>query len=277
MLHGVLNSSLSGITGFVSTKPSLSAFIPSCVFDLDATLVPSYGGAGQTWANLVPAPADGSAKTAYDFYLGRTSSPSTDDPTFTGSAGSPSAYFLSDGSDCFQIPVNTQFLKNLQKTTGGTPHTLALAFRAGPVGTSYTLMATNAASTLVGARVSVNTSGLVQLFYRGDTAAAASPSGALPALVEGTNYLYVATVDPATGAIKQWLNSLTGVSGTVVFNSCTSDASGLLTVLSSSNGSSPAPNGTRVYAASVFNAVLSDAQISALFSAYNTRHGRAYA
>jgi hypothetical protein len=92
--------------------------IGACM-DLDATIAASYGGSGQTWSNLINTPTVG-VKADYDFYLGKTVSASTDDPTFTGSAGSSSAYFLHDGGDYFtaiNTGANVGILSNIHKTT----------------------------------------------------------------------------------------------------------------------------------------------------------------
>lgn len=66
------------------TVTSLKNTLPSCVFDLDATQIASYGGSGQSWQNLVTAPADGSTRGTYDFYVGTNGSSATNDPVFTG-------------------------------------------------------------------------------------------------------------------------------------------------------------------------------------------------
>ena len=55
-----------------SITPYLDGLLTGAVVDLDATMLASYNGSGyngsgQTWANMIAAPADGSAKTAGDF------------------------------------------------------------------------------------------------------------------------------------------------------------------------------------------------------------------
>lgn len=80
-----------------SVPPYLDGVLDSVCCDLDATVAASYPGTGQTWANLIAAPADGSAQTAYDFWLG-TGSNTTSDPSFIGVAGDIGACFLVDAS-----------------------------------------------------------------------------------------------------------------------------------------------------------------------------------
>ncbi len=94
------------------------AAIPVAVFELDAGLSASYNGTGQTWANIVTAPADGSGQTAYDFYRGATSGSEGSDRTFNGSAGANSAneYFSFDGGDYLTlVGFNTTFIHSMHK------------------------------------------------------------------------------------------------------------------------------------------------------------------
>jgi hypothetical protein len=92
---GHFSSSISG--------QGLELVVSSTCCDLDATLSGSYGGSGQTWTNLTTTPADGTDQTEWDAFLGADISVSTDDPTFTGSAGDSAAYFSFDGGDYFQF------------------------------------------------------------------------------------------------------------------------------------------------------------------------------
>ena len=74
---------------------------------------------GQTWANIATSAAGcAGSGTDYDFFLGAGSGSSTDDPTFTGSAGDPGAFFLMDGGDFFTIKddANTEYIDAHQTT-----------------------------------------------------------------------------------------------------------------------------------------------------------------
>lgn len=65
-------------------SPPLSSLFPNnSIFDLDATIASSYSS-GQTWKNIIAAPADGAAKNAYDFNLGANATVTTDDPIDAG-------------------------------------------------------------------------------------------------------------------------------------------------------------------------------------------------
>jgi len=254
---------------------SVDQFIPSAVLDLDATIFNSYSGSGQVWSNLVPAPADGSAKTAYDFNLGDSSSPATNDPTFTGSAGSPSAYFALDGGDYFSDPANTAFLNNLQKTTGGTDFWIATAFRFINSGSIQSLWGTSNATTVVGAYANINASNLLQESLRGDTAVVSTVSGSFSALVNGTDYLYIVSFGPTQ--VRQWLNSLTKVEATFTKNTCVNNPGGNMNIAARMTGNNKLANGSRVYAFSAGNQYIDNADAARIFDIYSSRHGRNYA
>ena len=84
-----------GGRGAVSSGGSefLDGVLASTVCDLDTTIAASYTS-GQTWTNLVSATG-----TAYDAFLGTDGDSAVNDPTFTGDAGTDTAYFAFDGGD----------------------------------------------------------------------------------------------------------------------------------------------------------------------------------
>lgn len=91
---------------------------------------------GQTWNNSVSKPADGSSQTAYDYFLGSDGSVGTNDPTITA-AGTDGAYWLFDGGDFFthSLPVASvpDFLRQMHHT--GKQFTLVAWFQyAGAAG-----------------------------------------------------------------------------------------------------------------------------------------------
>lgn len=262
-----------------STDISLKKTIPSCVFDLDATIAASYGGSGQVWANLVAAPADGSAKGAYDFHLGATSGASTDDPTFTGSAGNAAAYFLLDGGDCFGLKSasNTAFLNAIHKTTGGSAFWLAMAlYMADQTATSVAL-STKTASNTLGFNLQLSTTEQVRFQQTGDATATTTTSATDHAAISvGTHALIIASY--SGGTLRSWVNSGTKVQRAMSFNSTSAAASGYLTIGGQgATGGSRLSNGTRIYAVAMGNAYIDDAQAAQIISTYNTRHSRTYA
>lgn len=78
---------------------------------LDAGISASYNGSGTTWSNLVTAPADGSAQSAYNFTLTT--------PSFKGAAGrrDPSTYLEAASASTQKVTIgsNTTFTNSLHK------------------------------------------------------------------------------------------------------------------------------------------------------------------
>lgn len=256
---------------------SLKDVVSSAVFDLDATKSASYGGSGQTWSNLVTEPADGSDQTAYDFYLGGTGSATTDDPTFTGGAGSSGAYFYFDGGDYFQIAGGMpEFLKSLHKTTGGQASTVAVAGRLTTGGTFY-LFNTGTSSGAHGLRrswVTTNsTFGGQQFAGSGSTAQEISERY----FQTGLDYLVISSYDPATSTFYWWINGVRQGDDTITPNTSTTDSTNCR--IGSTTATTPGGlilDGNRIYAVSGFNAVISDAEEALIRGEYESRHGRSY-
>lgn len=239
----------------------------SAVFDLDATIVSSYGGTGQTWTNLVPAPADGEASSAYNFTLGTDAAVSTDDPTFTGTAGSPSAYFLFDGGDRVAMAANTTFINSLHKTTGGTDFTFGFAFR-NIDSSAIRLAGTTFTTGALGAGVTKNTNETIVL-VQGNGTSQVSSTGS-PTLLDATDYVLLVSCAAGGGNVRYWVNGVRS-NGTIAYNTATGDASGIFRAFST------IITGTRLYGLSMFKQFIGDAEASAILETYRTRHGRAYA
>jgi len=248
-----------------NTTKTLAGQLPSCVFDIDATQASSYSGTGQTVMNLAPSPADGAVQAAYNFYLGVDGATGSDDPTFTGTPGTPSAYFAFDGDDTM-VPVggNTAYLNNLPKTTGGgLPVTMALAFRAVDE-TSLRAYMGGYVSNQPQVRLLCASNEQIRL-SQGDGSAAANSS--TRTLTPGTDYVLIFTLD-AAGNWQSWLNG-TKTSGSMSLISNITD-SGPFRIMHS------AGNGMRLYAASLYNTALNDAQAALLRDIYRARHQRDY-
>ncbi|MCB9987511.1 MAG: hypothetical protein H6865_07765 [Rhodospirillales bacterium] len=257
--------------------PSLQNVVPSTVFDIDATRIASYGGGGGKWSNLVAAPADGAAQGAYDFYLGVDGAASTDDPAFNGTPGAPSAYWSFDGGDLFSLKsgVNTSFLNALHKTTGGTPWWLAVAYRPIDAASSDALFATQGtSSSSIGINLLQGSTERIALIQRGDTNLVATSSTAFPAIVPGTDTLVIFSY--SAGACRCWINTRTKIETTITPNASASNAANPAQIGARGAGLY-LENGTRIYAVSMGNAFIDDAQAVKLINAYNLRHARIYA
>lgn len=251
----------------VALDPSLKAVVSSCVFDLDATKSASYSGSGQTWANLVPSPADGAAQSAYHFTINGA--------TFTGSAGDAAAYFSLNGSDNFTLAANTAFINALHKTTGGSDFWLALAYRFIQNDAAQRHISTQTSGNAVGIATTAGSNentGLTQ----GNGSAAASFSSTGGAHVNGTDYVCIFSHSHSGNQSRRWLNTTTKTEGAHTFGTTTSNASGALTIGSDSAAANDMPSGTRIYASSIGNAYIDDAAAALIFAEYESRHARDY-
>lgn len=253
---------------------SLKDIVASAVWDLDATQAASYSGSGTTWANLVDFPADDNGQTAYDFFLGDGSTPTTY-PTFTGSAGDPAAYFALDTGDYFTIKtgVNTGLINNLHKTTGGQQATIIMAMRTG-AGGYYIGTAPSAA----------NGSNHGFYFYKDNSTlyldqfnASTYGRSSIPVTLNGTDMLMAIAFDVTGGTIKKASNARTFTSvASPQFVTSTADAT-LSFKIGANGAAAPTGGSARLYGVYTFNELLSDAQLSDVIDAINTRHGRTYA
>ena len=112
--HGIIASSKAPVVDDGGGDTGLQADVPSTCFVLSASDAASYDGSSQTWSNIVETPADGSAQTDFDFYLGDTGSASSDDPAYIGTAPKN---FSFDGGDWFNGVANAPSLfQTLQRT-----------------------------------------------------------------------------------------------------------------------------------------------------------------
>lgn len=255
---------------------SLQSVVTSCVCDLDATIAASYT-TGQTWSNLVPNPADSSAQTAYDFYLGAGSGSSTDDPTFTGTPGTTSAYFALDGGDFFTLKsgANTTFINTWHKSAGAA-FWVACAFRIANAAGNQIICAT---STDTGPSIGCSflSSGAEALQWRQQGDSNNQVAGAMGTLTPGTDYLIIASHNNGTNNTRAWVNTTTASDVGQTYASTSSSASGALQIGSHSGGSDALVNGARIYHFSSGNEYLDNTKAALIYAALNTRHGRTYA
>lgn len=288
---------MPGVLGGVAAGPRFAAGpgpggglqdeIPSTCFHLDATDAASYPGSGQTWANLIASPADGSGKTDYDVWLGATSSSSTDDPTFNGTAGDAAAFFSVDGGDFFKSKGNNPAMLN--SFHKGDPVWIAVAWRRGATGTS------NGGSIFTTRAGSANNAQFVgtDCYMQGSTVAYAI---AFRVFNASSNLVFNQNIIPSgspttdsllvlswrrsggTNTIRAWYNSRTAntttPSGTPVTNNT---AAGFGLAALDHAGNSKHVNGGRFYAFAGGNAFLDNTEAGKIFDFFNTKHGRIYA
>jgi len=256
---------------------SLADVLASAVFDLDATQSASYPGTGTTWANLVTAPADGSAQTAYDFFTGDGST-STTYPTFTGSAGDAAAYWLFDGGDYFKLKsgTNTAFLNALHKTTGGSDWAFVMAWYPPPEdGANDGLFDTRLTGTAEGILIDHNNSERITHSQRGDTAL--SNVAAVQIVTAETPYLVIVSHSHSTNQTRIWVNTTTAEEFSHTYNTTVDNATNPAIIGSRTNGSANRiANGGRVYEVAMFNEYFDNTKAAKIFAALEARHARDY-
>lgn len=256
--------------------PLSSLFPSNAVFDLDATIAGSYSG-GQVWKNIVQAPADGAAQSAYDFNRGADNSSSTDDPTFVGGTGTPSAYWLLDGGDFFRLAgavANTPLLNNSPQKQD---HTLIMTvnFNTGAsqdIGLFSTCDTSNASNrgisyyggfNFIFAR-QITASGLVS------TQSGAIGNSNIPAIV-------IITYNSATNQHTRWVNTSTGTSFAAGWNATAETHVGVLPTIGARGSAVAMPNGSRIYGCAMLNKAINNTDAANIIAFYNARHGRTYA
>ncbi|PJF23508.1 MAG: hypothetical protein CUN56_00480 [Phototrophicales bacterium] len=263
----------------------LDSVLPSVCCDLDSTIADSYPGSGQTWSNLIASPADGAAQTDYDFYLGLGSGASTDDPTFTGTAGDPAAYFALDGGDYFTSVDYTG-----QTTFRGAHRTdrdgvwFALAFRTSSTLASYRVPFASGSWTQADAGFVpyFMLDGSVYLWIANGSAKTIKTIEPVGSLVVNTDYLFIVSWDgtSSTNNMRSWLNTTTKTTFSAALQTSTADSTEGFTAIGAvpddSTAKGPLTAGSRIYSFACGNAFIDDADAANIFSHLEERHNRDY-
>lgn len=283
-----LFGSVSGVAypGNMTFTPLLVPVLPGPVIELDATTYTS----GQTWANTITAPADGSAQSAYDYMLGSSTSVEGLDPTFVSDTGDAD-HFSFDGDDYLTLQnTATNFLKAMHKagqkftievwmqwsgTTGGNVNPI---FDSGTSdqggsdmsrGVIYTDLGTLSGTAGKNAVRIKSSSGGGNAFTK--AADNAIPTGSVQMIAlsydgsGATNSFFYrnGNYDPAGGA-NTW-----AVSGSFSAD----DATNKSRIGARGDGSFRVPAGTKIYFLRVYNKNLSKAELDARWSALKGRYG----
>lgn len=277
-INGSINKSVNGASGG-SSVPNMQNIIPSANFDADATVAESFTS-GQTWANLVASPFDSEAQTAYDLQLGATSGSSTDDPTFTGSAGDSAAYFACDGGDLVTLVntnANAPFFNKLHMGATGQKWWYAWVFKSSTSAASqYILNAADGSSGNHGMSILLTSGGALTAF-QSNGSANVSMSGANGNLSFNTDNLVIATYDRDAGLWKIYVNGTLVVDlSSITFNADATDATYAYRLGGLSGGAIKWGAGTRLYAFSGGDSFLSQTDVNAIKAEYDLRHGRSY-
>lgn len=264
----------------IPSSQYLQDLFPSTVFDLDARMVESYPGSGNTWFNLCSDPADGSAQSSYDF---TNNSPST--LVFNGTAGSPDAFWETNrvtpnAADRFQIPVSSQtdFLKRLSRSDNldSRPFTVALSFRNADTISNFA-----ASSIMIGANSGLNVANSIRLIttMAGDVRLAMAGNDINDNFITtnqrmepSQDYVYIISMDK-DGNFSSWLNGVK-VEGSRIIPESTADTNSPFVLFRQ------IPPNAQIYAASTFNSFFDDEEALALQQFYRGRpyvdYGKGY-
>lgn len=250
---------------------AMDTIVPSCLFDLDATILSSYGGNGQTWSNLT------ATGTLYDFHLGTDSGSSTDDPAFTGTADDEAAFFAMDGGDFFTVKSNTgTIFDDMHKTTGASPTWLCGVFKIVDDDLQRGLWGTiaNSGNNHGIQNYITGLNGKMQ-FVQADGSAPGHTIDIDPSYVGGDEVIFIVTFDSTGVATEKFFyRTTTGSNWPATYTPgiTTTDATFPFQFGAQGNAVNIIQNGTRIYALSGGNSIITDSEVANLFTEYVSRH-----
>jgi hypothetical protein len=256
--------------------------VASACGDLDATKSDSYSGSGETWANIITAPADGSLQADYDMWLGEAGTTDGDELTFTGSAGDSAAYFLADGGDHFKMKNNTTLIDGFH-TDAAQSWWLATAFQfAGGTSAQPILLSTgghNASNEGVECFIGGTTSPAsirVRLNLTRNGTRTVTNFNTAGFFTSGSDYLLVISYDHTTDTIRVWKNGTGETSADINSGTGSTLPINNYQLGRRANGANHINNGFRIYHQSFGNSFLSDGDESSIRSHLEARHSRTY-
>lgn len=258
--------SRGGMTNDVSLPPSRmnleQAGFSNIVAQWDATLSDSYVGSGVNLLNVIEAPADGSAKSAYDLIMSGL--------TFTGIAGDEAAYLATAGAGFAEIAANTTFLTNLGKTSG-QDHTFIMAFEPATTVSNY-LYSTQNTSSAVGTSVT-SAATVTQRQTDGVTSSTVSDG----TIVAATRYLVMSSHSHSTDRSRIYVNDKTVTEKVHIYTPNIADPGINLHLFSRNDSAGYMPSGSKLIGSAFMNTYIDDTKAGELFDYYNALHGVTYA
>lgn len=271
------------VSGGGGVSPYLDGVLDSVVFELDATVSDSYSGSGETWSNLTSSPADGSAQTDNDFYLGGAATTDGDEPTFDTDK------FTVDGGDFFSIvesdPANiAPSLLNITNTTssqfyfftvlhiGATLNNNDYFFGSGTSNPGDTVMA-----------IGVQSNGDLRLLTVNDTDPAIFTIASAGALSINTTHIIGVSVDmtSTTNNVRSWVNSTTSSVSSLASSANTEATNGGAMLMARPASTTTTSNqnmssGDWMRWALFGNEFIDDTQAASIISHIETRHSVDY-
>lgn len=254
---GLGRKSISGIT-------VLSDITDAAVFEIDFTVAGSYPGTGTAVNNLVASPADGSAKSDYNFTL--------TGGTFTGTAGDSAAYMAFDGSTYLTITGgNTALLNALQNDAGSDFFWYFVGRPAGDFNEQAIMSTRHSASR--GVTMSLDSAEELDFVQWGGSYVTSNTG---ITVVAGTDAFIGWSHDNTGDESGAYYNSGTATTAAHAFASTTGTAQGDLKIGADTAAGRTLANGWRGYAVGMLNEYPSDATVAAIIAMYEERHARDY-
>lgn len=233
---------------------------------LDATDVASYSGSGQSWLDR--------SGNGYDFFRGATSSATTDDPTFNGTAGSPSAYWSFDGGDFFRYDsANETWMNNLHKA-GLKCTVLAWYYPTGTGVNNLVCGTLGSASGVLNPGFWFGSDGSDLVSYRcGGVASTANDiTSSLTVTKNAWNFIGASVQSGVASGTKMYRNSSNQTFSFTLTTPSSSPGLYTMDIGSRGNGNSMMPNGSRIAMVAAWEGVaLTQEEIDSIFQA--TRGG----
>lgn len=248
-----------------------SLFPSNTVMELDAGVFYSADSTGTYFRNLAPSPADGSAKSVYDFFLGTAAAiNTTEDPAFTGVYDRRDAHYMLKVGTMFTLPTIPAYLRDLHKTASGS-FTWIFALKTQSTSATQTLFQTGNTGTAgnPGVRFYKETDGKWYFFMRGDTAPTVAISTASVAAANG-DIVVVVSMNRSTNTLDVYWGSGTAESKSATFNASVSDALGPIRLMN--NFVNPAL--VRTFA--MLNKAVTNIEVASIIANLSARHGINY-
>lgn len=245
------------ITSIPLDETYMDDVVSGAVHQHDARLN-GYAG-GQTIPNLIPFPHDGESQSAYDGLLGSSASVAGNDPGFS------TDHWTFDGDDYNRVgaPSPSAFHAGLSTNKS---FTFICHFKTPPsiTGQPQIFSCGGTGASIPGLALRYITPGnFMRIATANGTASAALSMSSASQLSVSTVYKMAFAYNPSTGAYTLWLNGATPVlTGTATLNGATS--------ASPFSVFNQFTSGTELYGYGMYDSVLDNTQIGALFDYFDT-------
>lgn len=260
-----------GVSGFDSLTTILGSLglTSNLKLCLDSGDVASYSGTGQSWLDT--------SGNGYDFFRGATSSATTDDPTFNGTAGNLTAneFWGFDGGDFFQYDtVNESWMENIHKDNAQAT-IIYWGYWPAPVGVSSAVCGTRGVSTAHTGFIFQRNAGTTLIYVVNNAGASVLNIGMAATMIDDAWQFTAVSIDEAVGAngaILQ-LNSTQELFTSTYASPSAGAASFPLRIGDRGNSDSILLNGSKTGMFAAWDRALTAAELQQVYEATRSRFG----